>query len=383
MKRLYFLLITMLLVQLGSGLHAQNEVFKNGEGTHACYRIPGITAAKNGDIVAFIEGRRRMHDHAHNDLVVRRSSDNGKTWSNYQLIFQNDNVMVNPSAVTLSNGDILVFIEEFPHGYHARAGVKMKLLTQGFGKGSDKLWMLRSKDNGITWSEPVNLSEVARGEDGTMLSAGSPAASIQLKHGKYKGRILVPMYSTTWLGKNRYNYSAVLISDDKGKTWKRSDDVENMLPLSEVKGTKGGSCNEFHIAQLANSQVVINARGNGSGRYYSISNDGGETWTKYAKIMDGRTNNNALVALPLRKKENVLVYTQSGDPKKRRHGELYTSKDGIHYQKKMDLTDPKAEFGYSALTVLKNGNIGLLYESFEKGNKCIRFAEINKNEVIK
>ena len=112
-----------------------NKIFKNGEGTHPCYRIPAITTAKNGDIVAFSEGRRNMHDHSHNDLVIRRSTDNGKHWSPYKVILKNENVMVNPSPVTLVNGDILIFIEEFPNGYHARAGKDFRLLTEGFDKG--------------------------------------------------------------------------------------------------------------------------------------------------------------------------------------------------------------------------------------------------------
>ena len=381
LKKLTFLII--ILVLFSCYVNAQQEVFKNGEGSHPCYRIPGITKAKNGNIIAFIEGRRTMHDHAHNDLVIRRSSDNGKSWSRYQVIFKNENVMVNPSPVTLKNGDILVFIEEFPNGYHARAGGHMKLLSEGFGEGSQKLWMLRSSDHGKTWSAPLNLTKISRRAEGKMLTSGSPAASIQLKIGKNKGRILVPMYCTTWKGDNRYNYSSVLISDDNGKTWRRSTNVENMLPIEGIVGVKGGSCNEFHIAQLSDEKVVINARGNGGSRYYSISSDGGETWTKFAKIMSGRTNNNALVALPINSKKNILVYTQSGDPKYRRHGELYTSTDGVEYNKLKDITPETSEFGYSALTVLENGNVGLLYESFEKNNKCIRFVEIEKDIILK
>jgi sialidase-1 len=380
-KKLIIFAVTILWS--GFYVNAQQEVFTNGEGTHPCYRIPAITKAKNGDIVAFAEGRRTMHDHAHNDLVVRRSADSGITWNNYQVILENENVMVNPSPVTLKNGDIIVFIEEFPNGYHARAGAHMKLLSEGFGEGSQKLWMLRSHDHGKTWVEPMNLTKISRGAEGKMLTSGSPAASIQLKYRKNKGRILVPLYCTTWKGGNRYNYSSVLISDNNGNTWRRSSNVKNMLPLDQVVGTKGGSCNEFHIAQLSDGKVVINARGNSGARYFSVSSDGGETWTKYAEIMSGRTNNNALVALPVNQKNNILVYTQSGDLKHRRHGELYTSTDGIEYKKIKDLTPEASEFGYSALTVLENGNVGLLYESFEKDNKCIRFVEIEKEIILK
>ncbi|MCK5207184.1 MAG: exo-alpha-sialidase, partial [Cyclobacteriaceae bacterium] len=96
-KKLTFFVI--IIVLSGFYVNAQKEIFVNGEGSHPCYRIPAITKAKNGDIVAFVEGRRTMHDHANNDLVIRRSSDNGNSWSRYQVIFKNENVMVNPSPV--------------------------------------------------------------------------------------------------------------------------------------------------------------------------------------------------------------------------------------------------------------------------------------------
>lgn len=53
------------------------------------YRIPAITRASDGTLVALSDARKNhIHDVSNNiDIVSRRSSDNGKTWSDYIVIF--------------------------------------------------------------------------------------------------------------------------------------------------------------------------------------------------------------------------------------------------------------------------------------------------------
>ena len=55
-------------------------VFKAGEDGYHTYRIPAIVRAKNGDLLAFAEGRKNgTDDHGDIDIVLKRSSDNGRT----------------------------------------------------------------------------------------------------------------------------------------------------------------------------------------------------------------------------------------------------------------------------------------------------------------
>lgn len=357
-------------------------VFENGKGPHACYRIPALAVAKDGTVLSFIEGRKTMHDHAHNDLLVRRSSDNGKTWATHDLIRGNKDVLVNPSPVVLENGDILLFAEEFPDKFHARSGSHHALLNSGFGEGSQKSLVFRSRDHGATWSAPMDVSQIARGKGGVLLTAGSPAAGIQLKNGKHKGRILFPLYHTTWDKKRRYNYLSMLISDDNGATWKRGENAPNPKPLEQVKG-KEGTCNEFHIGENAKGEVIINARGNRSGRYHSVSSDGGVTWTKLALIGPSRRNNNAMMSYFHKDGKVTLVQSFSSNKTSRSGGKIQVSKDGITWKPVFDVNGPSESFGYSALAQLNNGNIGLLYESFTKSQKSVRFIEIPASVLTK
>lgn len=375
------------LLLVGPLLHAADPppsvaVFKNGEGSHPCYRIPALAVAKDGSVLSFIEGRKTMHDHAHNDIIVRRSSDQGKTWGEHIVIRTNEHVLVNPSPVVLDNGDILLFVEEFPDKFHARAGSHHALLTEGFAKGSQKSLLLRSKDHGKTWSKPVDVSKVARGKEGKLLTAGSPAAGIQLKNGKHKGRVLFPLYHTTWVETKRYNHLSVLISDDGGLTWQRGENAPNPKPIAEVKG-KEGSCNEFHIAELANGDVVINARGNRSGRYHSLSKDGGQTWSKLQLVGPSRRNNNAMCSYVNKDGTTTLVQSFSSHKSSRSGGKIQISNDGVTWKPVFDVNAADQGFGYSAIAQLSNGNLGLLYESFEKSGKTIKFMELPASIIEK
>ena len=65
----------------------EGTVFKAGQDGYHTYRIPAIVRAKNGDLLAFAEGRKNgPGDHGDIDIVLKRSSDNGKSWGPMQLV---------------------------------------------------------------------------------------------------------------------------------------------------------------------------------------------------------------------------------------------------------------------------------------------------------
>src|SRR5690349_3916594 len=91
-------LILLLWGLAASGwLHAQPSdeasrgfvpVFTGGEEGYACFRIPAMVTTRNGVILAVADGRIAGCADIPNplDLVVRRSSDQGKTWSPLAVI---------------------------------------------------------------------------------------------------------------------------------------------------------------------------------------------------------------------------------------------------------------------------------------------------------
>lgn len=68
---------------------ASTVVYQAGTNGYSCFRIPAIVKANNGDLLAFAEGRKNScADAGDIDTVVKRSKDNGKTWSAPQIVIQ-------------------------------------------------------------------------------------------------------------------------------------------------------------------------------------------------------------------------------------------------------------------------------------------------------
>jgi sialidase-1 len=82
-------------------LHAQVAVFTSGEEGHKSYRIPAIIHAPNGDLLAFAEGRvHGSGDYGDVNIVMKRSTDNGKTWSSLSTVVDYDVLQAgNPAPV--------------------------------------------------------------------------------------------------------------------------------------------------------------------------------------------------------------------------------------------------------------------------------------------
>ena len=62
-------------------------VFANGQEGYRCYRIPAIVAAPDGTLLAFAEGRKdNCGDFGNVDIVLKTSTDNGRTWSPLRVV---------------------------------------------------------------------------------------------------------------------------------------------------------------------------------------------------------------------------------------------------------------------------------------------------------
>ena len=76
-------------------------IFESGTNGYNTYRIPAILTLKNGVLLAFAEGRKNTSsDTGDIDLVMKRSEDGGKTWSELIVLWDDDvNVCGNPAPV--------------------------------------------------------------------------------------------------------------------------------------------------------------------------------------------------------------------------------------------------------------------------------------------
>jgi len=279
MKKVF---ITLLLLPLWTlAQETKTAVFTSGTDNYKSFRIPAIIRAPNGDLLAFAEGRvHGSNDFGNIQIVEKRSSDNGKTWSTLQVVAANDTLQADNAAPVVDMTD-----PAYPKGrvflFYNTGNVSESKLRKGLGVR--EVWYKTSVDNGRTWSAPVNITlqvhkplqpqynKAYNFSEDWRSYANTPGHAIQFTHGKYKGRIYVAANHSAGEPKPHYADGQAFgyYTDDHGKTFKISDDVN-------VPGS-----NEVMAVELTGNKLMLNARnqlGNIKCRIIAVSSNGGQKW---------------------------------------------------------------------------------------------------------
>lgn len=241
-----------------------NYIYNQGTDGFELYRIPAIVKSKSNTLLAFAEARkaRSNGDSGDIDLVVKRSSDNGKTWSK-QITIWNDgqNTCGNPVPIVDDRGRIhLLMTWNFQTD-------KWGAITNGTGVDSRRPYYTYSDDDGITWAQPVEITSSVKKEKWDWYATG-PCHGIQIQKGIHKGRLVAPNYFTTRESGKVTSYSHIIYSDDYGKTWKPGEP------------TPVGGVGECSVAEIGEGTLMLNMRADeGFYRKSCTSIDGGLTWS--------------------------------------------------------------------------------------------------------
>ena len=241
-----------------------NYIYNQGTDGFELYRIPAIVKSKSNTLLAFAEARkaRSNGDSGDIDLVVKRSSDNGKTWSK-QITIWNDgqNTCGNPVPIVDDRGRIhLLMTWNFQTD-------KWGAITNGTGEDSRRPYYTYSDDDGITWAQPVEITSSVKKEKWDWYATG-PCHGIQIQKGIHKGRLVAPNYFTTRESGKVTSYSHIIYSDDYGKTWKPGEP------------TPVGGVGECSVAEIGEGTLMLNMRADeGFYRKSCTSIDGGLTWS--------------------------------------------------------------------------------------------------------
>jgi len=374
MKRLtilsvFALLKTFLVVALADGVvvYEQRDIPSGVplEG-HAAdakkygYRIPSLCVTDKGTLLAFCERRLGLHDHAQNDIVVKRSTDEGKTWGPEIIAVEDGMHSINdPLTVQLDSGRILLMHARFPYGRHARDASWIKRADLGYDdpKVNVLTFLSHSDDDGKTWSKPRDISRQVKPP--TWVNANTPGQMIQLTKSPHKGRVIASLWGTIpGEGKDRTWEILVAHSDDGGETWQRSE------PLKDISGK--GYPNECQVAEAANGDLVLISRNQGGEtfRKKTISKDGGKTWAEIDidKTLPSVACMGSLIKGPAKPGGGWDLYASFPSDKGRKDGQIAISKDhGATWQIRKVIEGP---FAYSALQMSPDGRTLLcLYES--------------------
>jgi sialidase-1 len=379
MKRLLPILVVIFLC---GGLlpvvgFCQSLVFKSGDAGYATFRIPAIIQSPNKHLLAFCEGRvNSSSDFGNIDIVMKRSEDNGKTWSPVQVVVDVAGLQAgNPAPVVdqldpaYPNGRVFLF---YNTGNNHEGEVRK-------GRGQREVWYISSTDNGISWSAPVNItSQVHRlGAPADWRSyANTPGHALQISKGSFAGRLYVAANHSEGEPRGRFeDYRAHgFYSDDHGASFS----------LSQSVARPGG--NESTAAELSNGRLLMNSRnqrGDIKERLISISSTGGATWdTSYfdTRLIDPVCQGSVLT-IGWEKNKAVLAFSNAASPNKRDSLTLRISVDEGASWKHSLLVDynPASAKGdytaYSDLVLINKKELGVLYE--RNGYKEIIYQPIS------
>ncbi|MFI6931351.1 exo-alpha-sialidase [Streptomyces sp. NPDC050287] len=325
---------------------------------YACFRIPAMVRTVDGTLLAFAEGRVvNCGDAADIDIVLKRSTDGGRTWSPLQVV--NDgggDTHGNPSPVVDRATGRVLLAETYNTG---------RPDAENCSVPCDRSPRLQySDDDGLTWSAPRDLSAETRPARWNSWYATGPVHGVQLTHGPHAGRLVVGVNSETWDGSRvTANHAALVVSDDGGDHWKVGATDSWPVPADGAFRQKPS---ELTLTERADGSLLVSGReqdGTGLGhRTQAVSLDGGGTFAApFAALPDLYAPQVQCATLPFRGR---VLLSCPADPDRRRTMMIRSSYDGGATWDSVDRgAVVTADWsGYSDLAPVDEDTVGLLYE---------------------
>ena len=349
-----------------TGELTQNVVFYAGKDGYNNMRIPGIVLSKKGTLLAFCEGRVGA-DRSRTDVVLRRSQDGGRTWGPMQLVLKAQKetdayANVCPVADTIT-GTIFFFVTLFPDG-----PVEIRKWEALRRYGVIRTLVTKSTDDGLTWSAPLDITEQITDVKTDIGKKTGPGAGIQTSD----GRLVIPY----GIGPEMESRAMIVYSDDHGKSWHAGGRIDSTSTETQVVELNDGSLRLDMRNQRPKQEPHC--------RYYSISRDGGKTWTKAERdvaLLDVACQA-TILRHPFRQKG------QDRDPILFANAAASTEKQArVNMMVRMSYDDgntwPVARTvhpgpsSYACLVSLPDGSVGLLYEGGAWRYEHINFARFD------
>lgn len=336
-------------------------VFEPG-GIYASMRIPALVVTKKNTLLAFCEARiGNASDWADMHLALRRSTDEGRTWSEIHVLDSfKQGPVGNPVPIVDDRGTVhLLYQKDYKDAYY-----------------------ISSEDDGRSWSKPRDITAVFdrfKPEYNWKVVAPGPGHGIQLKNGR--------LLSAVWMADSRKltprrahhpSSMATVYSDDYGKTWERGAIVaDSSATISNP--------NESQPVQLPDGRVLMSIRSPSAvkRRAFSVSADGATGWSpvRFADELFDPTCMASITAVKSAKGEPALVFVNpdSKDIEKhpRKNLTAKASFDNGQTWTVSKVLDPGAS-GYSDLATGRGNILYCLYETNTKDNKGWNYSLVLK-----
>ena len=326
----------------------ETVAFSAGESGYHTFRIPALARSPRGTLLAFCEGRKKSaSDSGDIDLVLRRSSDNGATWS--------------PIIVVQEEGGTLPITIGNPVPVIDQATGVIHLL---FCRNNERVFHTASTNEGLSWSTRIEITAQAKRPDWGWYATG-PGHGIQLSRGNQKGRLVAPCdHSTT----GEIRGAHVIYSDDHGMNWRLgaiASAAEGVNPNETLAEELVGLAKDGGTRMYFNTRDQSGVAPGTRGEAWSI--DGGTSFTS------GFTNRTGFVCPVVQGSvarwraqdqgdgQNRLLFSCPNDSSSRVRMSVWSSTNEA-----LTWSTPKlvhaGPAAYSDMAALGDGSMALLYE---------------------
>ena len=343
-------LIFSLLFPFVSHTNELKYIFKSGSEGYNTFRIPSIITTDSGVVLAFAEGRKNSSsDSGDIDLVLKRSTDGGKTWGDLIVIRDDStNVCGNPSPVIDRKTGKIFLLSTWNRGDDTESEIINMTSVD-----TRRVYVMNSIDEGLSWSKPIEITDKVKKPNWTWYATG-PVHGIQIREGSKKGRMIIPCDHIE--ANTKKYYSHIIYSDDGGSSW----NIGGTTPQDQV--------NECSVAEIGKGKLILNMRNydrTQMNRKISISNDYGESW---GDIYDDKALVEPICQASILRYSfkgygrNDLLFINPADKNKRLNMTLRLSND-LGRTWKAEFILHEGPSAYSDITKLRNGNVGCLFEA--------------------
>ncbi|MBR1928033.1 MAG: exo-alpha-sialidase [Bacteroidales bacterium] len=316
------------------------------------YRIPGLARMKSGNLIAVYDIRWNTYYDLQADIDIgyQISKDGGRSWSKmrvamdmgeYDGLPKDQNGTGDPCVlVDEVTGDIFVFAI-WAHGLEGRSSIFAS------SSGLDpidvaQLVMVKSADEGKTWSKPVIITPQVKNPASSTLFQG-PGCGITMSD----GTLVVPIQE--W-DKDKNPSGGIMYSKDHGETWAVSS-----MAVDHV-------C-EDQVAEIAPGVLMLNMRNHGSddrARKVYVTSDLGKTWTPH--VSNNTLTEPVCQASLLKAGENLLLFANPDSKVTRNMFTIKASDDLGETWGRSLLLDEEGGWGYSSMAMIDDETVGILYE---------------------
>lgn len=357
------------------------------------YRIPGIVTTSKGTLIAVYDNRYNNSKDLQEDIDIgmSRSTDGGQNWQPMKVIMDMGEYGGRSQRLN-GTGDPCVLFDDKTNTIWVAA------LWMSGPTEKDMLWwaskpgmqpeetgqfmVVKSTDDGLTWSQPINLTSQIKNPAWQLLLQG-PGRGITMTD----GTLVFPAQFKADLGTKALDggqytcHSTIVFSKDQGKTWQIGT------------GAKSNTT-EAQVVELADGNLMLNMRddrnrsdkGETNGRAIATTSDLGKSWTIHPTSNSGLPESNCMASIIRAevmvdgKKQPILFFSNPNNKNERGNMTIKASFDegNTWPESKQIELNASVGYGYSCLTMVNDSTIGIVYE----GSKELYFQKVPVSDFL-